>query len=53
MPILDELKQWLDDKNNLLPKSPLGIVVSYLRNQWPKLLTYLDDGRISIDNNIT
>jgi len=53
VPILDEFKQWLDEQTNLLPKSPLGVAVTYLKNQWPKLLTYLEDGRISIDNNVT
>ena len=27
--------------------------MTYLKNQWPKLLPYLDDGGISIDNNVT
>ncbi len=27
--------------------------MNYAINQWPKLLTYLDDGDISIDNNVT
>jgi transposase len=35
------------------PKSALGKTVNYLLNQWPKLHTYLEDGRLSIDNNVT
>lgn len=37
----------------MLPKSQLGGAVNYAINQWPKLLTYLEDGDISIDNNVT
>jgi len=28
-----------------------GKALTYLHNQWPKLIRYLDDGRLSIDNN--
>ena len=34
-----------------LPKSPLGQAVSYTLNQWQKLLTYLEDGRLENNNN--
>ena len=26
--------------------------MTYLTNQWPKLIRYLDDGRLRIDNNL-
>jgi transposase len=29
----------------------IGKALTYLNNQWPKLMRYLDDGRLSIDNN--
>ncbi|GAD89183.1 putative transposase [Vibrio halioticoli NBRC 102217] len=51
-PILDEFKQWLDAQN-VLPKGLLGKAISYTQNQWSKLLTYLEDGDISIENNVT
>lgn len=51
-PILDEFKQWLEEQN-VLPKGLLGKAITYTKNQWPKLLTYLADGDISIDNNVT
>ena len=35
----------------VLPKSALGTAVTYCRNQWSKLLTFLLDGRLEIDNN--
>jgi transposase len=35
----------------VLPKSPLGDAVRYLTNQWAALQRFVDDGRVSIDNN--
>ncbi len=53
-PILDKFHEWLlETQDKILPKSQLGGAVNYAINQWPKLLTYLDDGDISIDNNVT
>jgi len=52
-PILKELKAWMDA---LLPKTPpkglLGKALSYALKHWKKLIRYLEDGRIPIDNNI-
>lgn len=51
-PILDKIKTWLDEKlTKVLPKSPLGTAITYTLNLWPKLITYLEDGHIEIDNN--
>ncbi len=51
-PILDRIKEWLDQKVvQVLPKSPLGEAIAYTLGLWPKLLTYLEDGHIEIDNN--
>ena len=49
-PLLDDLKQWLDDQE-FLPKSLTGKAATYTRNQWAALNRYLDDGDLSIDNN--
>lgn len=49
-PILDKLHDWLT-KQNVLPKTKLGEAIAYLNNQWPKLIRYLEDGRLNIDNN--
>ena len=35
----------------VLPKSPLGEAVAYTLSLWPKLILYLEDGNIPIDNN--
>jgi transposase len=51
-PLLEEFHAWLDlAETQALPKSPLGKAIGYARNQWPALLRYLDDGRLSISNN--
>lgn len=46
----NKLHGWFTQQN-VLPKSKLGEAITYLSNQWPKLLGYLEDGRLSIDNN--
>ena len=51
-PVLDELHAYLVAvRPRVLPKSPLGQAVSYTLNQWPKLITYLKDGRLENNNN--
>lgn len=51
-PILNKIKTWLDEKVvQVLPKSPLGEAISYTLGLWSKLITYLEDGHIEIDNN--
>ena len=51
-PILDELRTWLDDTlAQVPPTSTTGKALNYLHNEWDKLIRYLDDGRLEIDNN--
>lgn len=53
-PILAEFHSWLEDsQEKVLPKSLIGKAINYTLNQWDKLTTYLEDGNISIDNNVT
>ena len=52
-PILDKFKDWL--KKTALqtpPKGLLGKAVAYTLNQWNRLIGYVEDGRLSIDNNM-
>jgi transposase len=50
--ILDEFKVWLDRESALiLPKHVVGEAFTYCKNQWPKLIEFLNDGRLEIDNN--
>lgn len=51
-PLLAEFKSWLDKSSEGIPKENLlGTAITYSLNQWPKLIRYLDDGRLNIDNN--
>jgi len=51
-PILDEMKSWLEKVlPQVPPSSATGNALHYLHNEWDKLVRYLDDGRLEIDNN--
>ncbi|WDE06676.1 IS66 family transposase [Thalassomonas viridans] len=51
-PILEKIQSWaLAHKEKIPEKSKLGEAIKYWLNQWPKLITYLEDGQITIDNN--
>ena len=52
LPIIEEIKLWLDEKVlTVLPKSLLGGAIQYSLNQWSKLINFLMDGRLEISNN--
>jgi len=52
-PILDEMKGWLDQAlPQVPPTSTTGKALHYLHTEWDKLIRYLDDGRLEIDNNL-
>jgi transposase len=52
LPLLIELKDWLDKSVLTVPhKTALGMALAYALNQCPKLIRYIDDGQLSIDNN--
>jgi transposase len=53
-PILEKIKAWLDAKvAHVLPKGLLGTAIGYALGLWPQLTTFLEDGHIPIDNNVT
>ncbi len=53
-PILDAFKLWLDETDEkLINKSYIATAVNYTLNQWEKLIRYIEDGELGIDNNIT
>ena len=53
-PLLDDLHPWLKEQRRRLPgKSPLGKAFQYSLNRWDGLTRYLEDGRLSIDNNLS
>jgi transposase len=54
VPILERLKGELDRlSSRLLPKSALAQAVTYALNQWQALCRYTEDGRLTIDNNVS
>lgn len=51
-PVLDAFSAWLKIQTpKVLPKSALGKAIKYCRKQWHKLIVFLEDGRLEIDNN--
>ena len=53
-PLWDALQTWLTvHRPGVPPQTAVGKALHYLHNEWDKLVVYLTDGRISIDNNAT
>jgi hypothetical protein len=51
-PVLNAFQAWLANQSvTALPKSAFGQAVNYCINQWEKLITFLLDGRLELDNN--
>jgi hypothetical protein len=52
-PLLDKIRAWLDASlPSVPPQSLTGQALGYLHRQWPKLIRYLEDGRLPIDTNL-
>jgi hypothetical protein len=52
--LLSSLRQWLlEQKEQVLPKSPIAAAINYMLNQWDALNRYTTDGDLHIDNNIS
>lgn len=53
LPILNELGKWMAAQvRTTLPKSPFGKALIYSVSRWDKLMNYLRDGHLEIDNNL-
>lgn len=51
-PVLKGFADWLaKEVPRVLPKSKIGEAFIYASNQWPTLIRYRDDGRLTIDNS--
>ncbi len=51
-PLWEEMRQWLERSHGQAPPGSLtGKALGYLNTQWPRLIRYLDDGRLEADNN--
>ena len=52
-PILEQIRLWLiEQQTQVLPRSPIAQAMGYALNQWPALVVYTSDSRLSIDNNV-
>ena len=50
---LKKMRQWLlKNKAEVLPKSSIGQAIDYTLNLWSRLIRYVEDGRLEIDNNL-
>jgi len=51
LPTLKKLKAYLDDNQHKVPKDSLtGKAMTYLSNQWDKLMVYCSNGELNISN---
>jgi hypothetical protein len=52
VPQLNALHAWASAlQQQTLPSGKLGEALDYLTKQWPKLIRYVEDGRLAIDTN--
>jgi transposase len=53
VPILSEMEKWMrENQLKTLPASSIGKAINYTLNLWKRLIRYVDDGRVEIDNNL-
>jgi transposase len=53
VPLLESLHEWASRmQRETLPSGKLGDALGYLLTQWPKLVRYVEDGRLAIDTNL-
>jgi transposase len=53
LPIINNLGKWLHaQRQQVLPKSPIGKAIEYVTPLWESLQNYLYDGKLKIDNNL-
>ena len=53
-PLLDAFHAWaMTQRRRLSPKTPLGKAFQYALGRWEALSRYIEDGRLSIDNNLS
>jgi len=52
-PLLAQLRAWMtEQRDQVLPKSPMGTAIGYALNNWDALVRYSSDGDLAIDNNV-
>ncbi len=51
--IINDFGKWLHvQRQQVLPKSPIGMAIQYVTPLWESLQNYLHDGNLLIDNNL-
>jgi hypothetical protein len=50
VPLLEQIRLWLHDQD-VLPKSPTGQAIEYVRSRWEAFVRYTSSGILEIDNN--
>jgi len=51
LPVLEKLRKWVDNNLGKVPSDSLtGKALTYIDNQWSKLIVYCEDGRLNISN---
>ena len=51
LPLLEKLRKWVDNNLGKVPSDSLtGKALTYIDNQWSKLIVYCEDGRLNISN---
>jgi len=51
-PVLNKIGKFIvDNRNKVLPKSPIGRAFEYCTVRWDNLMNYLKDGNLEIDSN--
>jgi len=51
-PVLEKFRRWLESRHGRTPpKGILGQAIEYTLKQWPRLVVYLEDDRLRLDNN--
>ncbi|MDA8090004.1 MAG: IS66 family transposase [Nitrospiraceae bacterium] len=52
LPLLEEFKSWLEARvGSTPPKGLLGIAMNYALKQWKRLVVYVEDPNVGLDNN--
>ena len=51
-PVLQRFQEWLlAEAPKMIPKNPLRLAMNYILHNWQAFSRYVQDGRLSIDNN--
>lgn len=54
LPILERFEKWLkEQRDEVLPKSPMAEAIGYALNNWTALIRYTEAGFLAIDNNVS